>query len=87
MHWLRLPEPRRDISPAFSGPESAKIWLTTLADKSPLAAGAAVLEQIQAVDGAPLEPAEEVAQLDVLRSAVVPFMLPCAASRARRCRC
>jgi hypothetical protein len=73
MHWLRLPEPRRDIAPAFTDPESARVWLATLADKSPLAAGAALLEQIQAVDGAPLQPGETVAQLDALRAAVVPL--------------
>ena len=73
MHWLRLPEPRRDIAPAFTDPASAQTWLTTLESMSPLAAGAALLEQIQAVDGAPLPAPDTVAQLDILRSAAVPL--------------
>ena len=54
MHWLRLPDPRRDIAPAFKDAESAQSWLGTLESSPPLAAFSAMLEQIQAIDGASL---------------------------------
>lgn len=73
MHWLRLPEPRRDIAPAFSDPATAQTWLADIKRLSPGAAGAALLEQIQAVDGATQEAGTTVAQLDTLRTAAVPL--------------
>jgi hypothetical protein len=76
MHWLRLPEPSQDIAPACTDCESARIWLATLAAMSPPAAATALLEQIQAIDGAALEAMEKVALLDLLRSAAVPLLAP-----------
>lgn len=71
MHWLRLPEPRRDIAPAFDNPESARAWLDAQASTSPLVLLSTILEQIQAIDGTVTSPSEAVALLDLLRSAAV----------------
>lgn len=71
MHWLRLPEPRRDIAPAFDNSESARAWLDAQASTSPLVLLSTILEQIQAIDGTVTSPSEAVALLDLLRSAAV----------------
>lgn len=73
MHWLNLPEPRHDIAPACTNAESTRQWLDTLASAPPLTAYSAMLEQIEAIDGAALPPAQAVAALDVLRSFAVPL--------------
>jgi len=73
MHWLRLPEPRRDIAPAFNDAESAQAWLGALASTPPLAVFSALLEQIQAIDGAAIPPAHAVSLLNQLRAAAVPL--------------
>ena len=73
MHWLRLPEPRRDIAPAFKDAESAQAWLGALASTPPLAVFSALLEQIQAIDGAAIPPAHAVSLLNQLRAAAVPL--------------
>jgi hypothetical protein len=73
MHWLRLPEPRRDIEPAFKDAGSAQVWLATQASAPPLAVFSAILEQIQAIDGASIPAAQAVALLSLLRSAAVPL--------------
>ena len=63
MHWLRLPEPRRDIAPAFDNSESAQAWLDAQASTPPLARLSTILEQVQAIDGSVTSPSEAVAQL------------------------
>jgi hypothetical protein len=73
MHWLRLPDPRRDIAPAFKDAESAQSWLGTLESSPPLAAFSAMLEQIQAIDGASLPAAQAIGLLSLVRSAAVPL--------------
>jgi len=73
MHWLRLPEPHRDIAPAFKDAGSAQAWLATQASAPPLAFFSALLEQVQAIDGASIPAAQAVALLSLLRSAAVPL--------------
>ncbi|MGB7501178.1 MAG: hypothetical protein WBM25_02165 [Azonexus sp.] len=75
MLWLRLPEPRRDIAPAFSDAESAQAWLGKLAPALPLAVFSALLEQIQAIDGAAMPAAQAIALLNLLRAAAVPLQV------------
>ena len=73
MHWLRLPEPRRDIAPAFTDAESAQAWLGALSSTPPLAVFSALLEQIQALDGSAIPPAQVVSLLNQLRAVAVPL--------------
>jgi len=73
MHWLRLPEPHHDIAPAFKDAASAQAWLGTQGSAPPLAVFSALLEQIQAIDGASIPAAQAVALLNLLRSAAVPL--------------
>ena len=74
MHWLRLPEPRRDIDPAFKDAESAQAWLGALASTGPLDVFSILLEQIQAIDGSTMPPANAVSLLNQLRTAAVPLL-------------
>lgn len=73
MHWLRLPEPRRDIALACTNAESTKLWLAKLASAPPLAVFSAMLEQVEALDGAALPAAQTVAVLNLLRSTAIPL--------------
>ena len=73
MHWLRLPEPRRDIDPAFKDAESAQAWLGALASTDSLALFSTLLEQIHAIDGSTMPPANAVSLLNQLRTVAVPL--------------
>jgi hypothetical protein len=73
MHWLHLPEPRRDIATACTSAESTRLWLDKLASAPPLTVYSAILEQIEAIDGAALPAAQAVAILNLLRSTAVPL--------------
>ncbi len=73
MHWLRLPEPRRDIDPAFKDAESAQAWLDALASTDSLALFSTLLEQIHAIDGSTMPPANAVSLLNQLRTVAVPL--------------
>jgi hypothetical protein len=72
MHRLRLPEPRNNIPPAFGDPAAAEAWLAELAAKPVTDALAAILEQIDAIDGGTLSPPQALALLNLLRTAAVP---------------
>lgn len=72
MHWLTLPEPRTDITPAFHDRPSAKAWLATQPQTQPMHMLSAIGEQIDAIEGAILPPALAVELLNLLRSAAVP---------------
>ena len=73
MHRLRLPEPRRDITPAFQDAESAQAWLGALAANPPLEVFSALLEQVQAIDAAAMPAADAVGLLNQLRALAVPL--------------
>lgn len=72
MHWLSLPEPRRNIDLAFDDRPSAKAWLDTQPQAQPLHMLAAIAMQIEAIDGADLDPALVVDLLKLLRSSAAP---------------
>ena len=73
MHRLSLPEPNRNLTPAFSDPAAAEAWLAALAPKSTTDALAAILEQIEAIDGGSLSAPHALALLNLLRTAAVPL--------------
>ena len=54
-------------------PGRPQAWLATLASTPPLAVFSALLEQVQAIDGASIPAAQAVALLNLLRSAAVPL--------------
>lgn len=73
MHWLALPEPRKDRVPAFQDVLGARAWLAEQLQAQPLKMLGALLWQIEAVDGAALAPATALELLDVLRAATIPL--------------
>ncbi len=72
MHRLPLPEPKNDTIPAFTDQAAAHAWLALQAAKPAQDALAAILEQIEAIDGGNLPPPQSIALLNLLRSAAVP---------------
>jgi len=72
MHRLHLPGSNNTSAPAFTEPGAAEAWLAGLAPKSAGEAQAAILEQIEALDGSDLEPPQMITLLNLLRSAAVP---------------
>ena len=72
MHRLRLPEPKNDTTPAFTDQAAAHAWLGLQAPNPAQDALAAILEQIDAIDGGNLPPPQSIALLNLLRSAAVP---------------
>lgn len=71
MHRLRLPEPRNDTTPAFTDPAAAQAWLALQAPKPAPETLAAILEQVEAIDGGSLPPPQAIALLNLLRSTAV----------------
>lgn len=72
MHWLTLPEPRKNIALAFSDLASAKAWLASQPQAQPMHMLAAISLQIEAIEASPLPPPLAVELLDMLRKAAVP---------------
>uniref|UniRef100_Q478K2 Uncharacterized protein n=1 Tax=Dechloromonas aromatica (strain RCB) TaxID=159087 RepID=Q478K2_DECAR len=72
MHWLTLPEPRKNITQAFHDLPSAKAWLASQPQAQPMHMLAAICLQIEALEGSALPPAQAVELLNLLRSAAVP---------------
>ncbi|MBL8429554.1 MAG: hypothetical protein JNJ95_06665 [Dechloromonas sp.] len=72
MHWISLPEPRKNIALAFHDPVSAKAWLATQPQAQPMHMLSAVSLQIEAIDALALTPALAVELLNLLRTAAVP---------------
>jgi len=72
MHWLSLPEPRRNIAQAFQDAKSARSWLSEQPRAQALNMLIAVDLQVEAIDGDGLPPATAIELLDLLRSAAVP---------------
>lgn len=75
MHWLSLPEPRKNIALAFDDLAGARAWLAGQPQAQPLHMLAALRLQIEAIDGAPLPPALAVELLGLMRKAAVPAQL------------
>lgn len=71
MHRLHLPEVRNASALAFTEPATAEVWLAGLASRPAGEALAAILGQIEAIDGGDLPPPQAVALLNLLRSAAV----------------
>ncbi len=74
MHWLALPEPRKDRVPAFQDVPGARAWLSEQLQAQPLKMLGALHWQIEAVDGAALAPATALELLDLLRTAAIPLL-------------
>jgi len=72
MHWLTLPEPRKNIAQAFHDLPSAKAWLATQPQTQPMHMLAAICLQIEAIEGSALPPGQAIELLNLLRSAAVP---------------
>lgn len=72
MHWLTLPEPRKNIAPAFHDLPSAKAWLATQPRAQPMHMLAAISLQIEAIEASTLPPPLAVDLLNLLRTAAVP---------------
>ncbi|AXS81203.1 hypothetical protein [Dechloromonas sp. HYN0024] len=72
MHWLTLPEPRKNITPAFSDIASAKTWLAGQPQVQPMHMLAAICLQIEAIEASSLPPPLAVELLNILRTAAVP---------------
>lgn len=72
MHWPTLPEPGRNLPPAFHDAASAKAWLARQPQTQPLLMLDAINRQIEAIDGSTLAPSAAVELLNLLRSAATP---------------
>jgi hypothetical protein len=72
MHWLTLPEPRKNIALAFHDLASAKIWLAGQPQAQPMHMLAAISLQIEAIEASTLTPSVAVELLNLLRTASVP---------------
>ncbi len=72
MHWLALPEPRKNIAQAFDDLASAKTWLSGQLQAQPMHMLAAISLQIEAIEASTLAPSLAVELLDLLRTAAVP---------------
>jgi len=74
MHFLSLPEPGKNISPAFHDINSARAWLATQPLAQPAHMLAALCRQIAAIDATAVLPASAVAQLGLMRTAAIPAL-------------
>lgn len=72
MHWLTLPEPRKNIALAFQDLASARDWLAKQPQAQAMHMLAALRTQIEAIDGASLAPALAIDLLNLMRRAAVP---------------
>ena len=72
MHWLTLPDPRKNIEPAFRDVASAKAWLARQPQAQATHMLPALCLQVEALEGAGLPPGDLLALLNLLRSAAVP---------------
>lgn len=84
MHWLALPEPRKERVPAFQDVPSARNWLAEQLQAQPLKMLGVLLWQIEAVDSAALPPATTLELLDLLRAAAIPLQESLAARYTRK---
>jgi hypothetical protein len=69
MHWLDLPPPHQNRQLVFSNPENARAWLAGQPQADPLQMQSILLNQIEALDGGSLPPAEILPLLNFLKSA------------------
>lgn len=72
MHWLTLPEPRKNIAQAFHDLASAKTWLASQPQAQPMHMLAAISLQVEAIEASTLPPTLAVELLNLLRTAAVP---------------
>jgi hypothetical protein len=69
MHWLDFPPPRKNRQLAFSNQENARAWLAVQPQADPVQMQSILLDQIEALDGGSLTPAETLPLLNFLKSA------------------
>lgn len=74
MHWITLPEPGNQLTPAFHDAATAKAWLAGQPATQPLLLLTAVGGQIEAIDGSTLAPPLRLELLNLLRSAAMPAL-------------
>lgn len=73
MHWLILPDPRKNIALAFQDVPGARAWLAQQPQAQAQQTLAALCLQVEAVDGAAIDPALAIELLGQLRKAAVPL--------------
>jgi hypothetical protein len=73
MHWLVLPDPRKNIALAFQDIPSARAWLAQQPQAQPLQVLAALSLQVEAIDGGSLTAPLTLELLGLLRTAAVPL--------------
>ncbi|MDR2187308.1 MAG: hypothetical protein LBE62_04545 [Azonexus sp.] len=74
MHWLKLPDPRKNISAAFVDLASARNWLAQQPHADPQQTLAALALQVEAIDGSALDPAPALELLGFMRKAAIPLL-------------
>ncbi|HEX6735057.1 MAG TPA: hypothetical protein VF096_09605, partial [Azonexus sp.] len=73
MHWLTLPDPRKNIVPAFQDVAGARAWLAQQPQAHPSQTLAALAMQVEAIDASAVAPALAIELLGLLRTAAVPL--------------
>ncbi|KAB2927465.1 MAG: hypothetical protein F9K30_03695 [Dechloromonas sp.] len=73
MHWLVLPDPRKNITPAFQDVPGARHWLAQQPQAQPLQTLAALCLQVEALDSGTLSHSLVIDLLALLRTAAVPL--------------
>lgn len=74
MHWISLPQARKDIPLAFHDEATAKRWLASLPQTQAMQMLTLLGEQIEAVAAAPLAPQLALTLLNILRTAALPAL-------------
>ncbi|MCL2523992.1 MAG: hypothetical protein FWF20_01295 [Betaproteobacteria bacterium] len=73
MHWLSLPDPRKNITLAFRDLAEGRAWLARQPSAQPQQMLAALVMQVEAIDGGGCDPALSVKLLGLLRHAAAPL--------------
>lgn len=74
MHFPSLPEPRKDIAPAFHDLNSARSWLATQPKAQAPHMLVVLCAQIEAIDATPQLPSSAIEQLNLMRTAAIPAL-------------
>lgn len=73
MQWLALPDPRKNITLAFQDVAEARAWLARQPRAQPQQTLAALVMQVEAIDGSACDPALTIELLGLLRTAAIPL--------------
>jgi hypothetical protein len=74
VHFPSLPEPRKDIAPAFHDLNSARSWLATQPKAQAPHMLVVLCAQIEAIDATPQLPSSAIEQLNLMRTAATPAL-------------